>query len=63
MTDSLKDAADRFSQAQVLAMEQGDEFKELIAIGLQEMAAALDSHFYDLGSRLQDLEQLVRNRD
>ena len=57
---TLTQAKNRFAQAQELALKEGNEFNELIAIGLQEMANALDADLSKLQRDLNTVESKVR---
>lgn len=58
---TLNEAFKRFAQAQEIAMKEGNDFNELIAIGLQEMARALDSDLSKLERDVRDVEQKIRS--
>ena len=57
---TLTKAKEYFAQAQELALKDGNDFNELIAIGLQEMANALDSDLSKLQRDLNTVESKVR---
>jgi hypothetical protein len=57
---TLTKANEYFVQAQEIAMKDGNEFNELIAIGLQEMAKALDADLAKLQRDLGNVEHKVR---
>ena len=57
---TLTKAKEYFAQAQEIALRDGNDFNELIAIGLQEMANALDSDLSKLQRDLNTVESKVR---
>lgn len=57
---TLKRASEYFTEAQAIALREGIDFNELIAIGLQEMAKALDADLSKLQSDLDDVETSLR---
>lgn len=57
---TLTKAKEYFAQAQEIALKDGNDFNELIAIGLQEMANALDSDLSKLQRDLNTVESKVR---
>ena len=57
---TLTKAKEYFAQAQEIALKEGNDFNELIAIGLQEMANALDSDLSKLQRDLNTVESKVR---
>lgn len=61
MPNTFHSAKVRFTNAQEIALKEDDPFKELIAIGLQELTAALASQLSDLERKIQEVERQVRN--
>lgn len=57
---TLTKAKEYFAQAQEIALKEGNDFNELIAIGLQEMANALDADLSKLQRDLNTVESKVR---
>lgn len=57
---TLTKASEYFTEAQVIALREGNDFNELIAIGLQEMAKALDADLSKLQRDLDDVETSLR---
>lgn len=60
---SLRKAREYFEQAQEVALREGNDFNELIAIGLQEMAKALDADLTKLQRDMNSVESKVRRLD
>ena len=59
---TLKQAKERFSHAQEVALKEGNEFNELIAIGLKELTEALDLELHQLRRKHDDTDRLVRRQ-
>ena len=59
---TLTQAKNRFAQAQELALKEGNEFNELIAIGLKELTEALDLELHQLRRKHDDTDRLVRRQ-
>ena len=59
---TLKQAKERFSHAQEVALKEGNEFNELIAIGLKELTEALDLELHQLRRKPDDTDRLVRRQ-
>lgn len=59
---TLTQAKNRFAQAQELALKEGNEFNELIAIGLQELTQALELELRQLHRKHDDTDRLVRRQ-
>lgn len=57
---TLTKANEYFVQAQEVALREGNDFNELIAIGLQEMAKSLDADLAKLQRDLGNVEHKVR---
>ena len=53
---TLKKALGYFEQAQVIAMKDGNDFNELIALGLMELVQSLDA---DLTNLQRDVQSTV----
>lgn len=60
---SLSKAREYFEQAQEVALRESNDFNELIAIGLQEMAKALDADLAKLQRDMNSVEYKVRRLD
>lgn len=52
---TMQQAKERFVQAQTKAMQDGNEFEELMAIGMQELTDALDMELKEIKTQLQGL--------
>ena len=59
---TLKQAKERFSDAEEVALKEGNEFNELIAIGLQELTQALELELRQLHRKHDDTDRLVRRQ-
>ena len=59
---TLKQAKERFSDAQEVALKEGNEFNELIAIGLKELTEALALELHQLRRKHDDTDRLVRRQ-
>lgn len=57
---TLTKANEYFVEAQVVALKEGNNFNELIAIGLQEMAKALEADLMRIQRDLDSVESKVR---
>lgn len=57
---TFKTAKERFEAAQALALEADNDFNELIAIGLQELTAAMARDLRDIKHDLDELKRQVR---
>lgn len=60
---TLRKAKETFEKAQTVALEQGNDATELMAIGMAELAEALRRELSNISSKLEDLERRVRRLD
>jgi hypothetical protein len=58
----MQAAKERFVQAQAKAMDEGNDVQELIAIGMQELADALDAELKEIKTQLQGLARKLPSR-
>lgn len=54
---TLQAARERFVDAQTQAMQDGNDFQELMAIGMQELTDAIDMELKEIKQHLQRLER------
>jgi hypothetical protein len=59
---TMQAAKERFVQAQAKAMDEGNDVQELIAIGMQELADALDAELKEIKTQLQGLARKLPSR-
>lgn len=59
---TLLKARDFFTQAQAVALKEDNDFNELIAIGLQELASALDLELRQIQQRQDETNRLIRQQ-